>query len=54
MSKKGSHGDGQHGKGTKGMKKPFEEVFVSPKAPAKADQQQDERNAAEQTDHNNE
>ena len=27
MSKKGSHGDGQHGKGTKGMKKPFKPLF---------------------------
>ena len=54
MSKKVSHGDAQHGKGTKKMTRPFEEVFVSPKAPAKADQQQDERSAAEQADHKNE
>jgi hypothetical protein len=27
MSKKSTPGDGQHGKGKKGMKKPFEDLF---------------------------
>jgi len=36
VSKKGSHGDGQHGKGTKGMKRPFDEVFATKSAQAKA------------------
>ena len=41
MSKKSHPGDGQYGKGVKGEKRPFDEVFA-PNAAAKAKQKPDQ------------
>lgn len=45
MSKKSHPGDGQYGKGTKGMKRPFEDVFAPHEVEAKVEQPQQAVNA---------
>ena len=45
MSKKSHPGDGSHGKGTKGMKRPFDEVFEAPSATQRAETGKDEESS---------
>jgi len=47
MSKKSNPGDGQHGKGVKGMKKPFEELFEDKAHKRQSEEQPSKTDATE-------